>query len=221
MADAHVTYDGKDVVFYDAQLQDNIESWLLAGNWYELLNLEFIRKLQVEGNYVDVGAYIGTHSIFFSLFCPSTLVYSFEPQADVYPKLVRNLAANSVTNCQAFNVALSDTAATGTINGPASNVGGARLYPGNEVAVVTLDSFNFQGVTLLKIDVEGMELHVLRGATELLKGVKHLFVEIWPKERAESRASEYTFDKIVEFLKPFGIHHHTSMNDDLHYFKKG
>ena len=218
--DAIVKYDGKDVVFCDLQQQDFIEGLLLAGSWYELSNLEFIRNLNAKGNYCDVGAYIGTHSIFFSLFCSATQVYSFEPQIGVYQKLVHNIAANNITNCQAFNLGLSDVISRGTADGPDTNKGGAWLRSGDDVSVVTLDSLNLQGVTLLKVDVEGMELHALKGAETTLGGVEHLFVEMWSEASCKAKGCAYTVDSVVKFLEPLGFRCQERLVEDLFYFRK-
>lgn len=218
--DAVVNHEGKKAVFCDAQSPDCIEGWLLQGHWYELPNLQFIQNLHVTGNYVDAGSYIGTHAIFFSMFCPAARIFAFEPQADIYQKLNRNLELNGITNIKAFNLGLSDAPGRGNANGPESNKGGAWLRSGDTVDVVTLDSLNLPDVRLMKVDVEGMELQVLQGATETLKGVQHLFVEMWQKHTCEARGAAYTFDSVVAFLKPLGIEYQTELKDDLHYFKR-
>ena len=171
--DATVAYDGRAVEFHDVDPADYIGKILLGGEWYEMPNLEFIRGLQVGGTYVDAGAYIGTYSVFFSLFCPAERVYSFEPQPDIYDKLCWNLGLNGASNCVPLNMGLADTTRRCAprvvihgkeVSGEAArgNRGGAWLLPGDEIDVVTLDSLGIPDVRLVKIDVEGLELKVHR-----------------------------------------------------------
>ena len=47
-----------------------------------------------------------------------------------------------------------------------------------EIPMFTIDSFNYKDIDLIKIDVEGYEMKVLEGATETLKTVKFLMVEL-------------------------------------------
>ena len=219
--DASVSYEGTAVKFCDVIAQDYIEGLLLQGIWYELPNLEFVRSLKAEGNYVDVGAYIGTHTLFFSLFCPSKQVFSFEPQLDVFQKLTRNLEANGVTKCRALNMGLSDAPGRGIVRSGETNKGAGWLLPGDAVEVVTLDSLNLRDVILLKIDVEGMELRVLRGAVNTLKSVQYLFVEMWPEHVCKRCGVDYTVEQAKEFLAPLGFElQPQKLKEDLFFFQR-
>ncbi len=227
--DAVIRYAGRYVTFHGLQTGDYIGNKLLQGQWYELGNLEYIRSLNVAGRYADVGAYMGTHSLFFALFCRATQVYSFEPQADAFQKLTRNISVNAA-NCRAFNVSLSDTTGRGAVESTSPNMGGARLMPGDAVDTVTLDSLNLSGITLMKIDVEGMEYKVLQGAENTLRGVQHLFVELWdrnqcaqcsPKRPEETGGADFVFDKVTEFLSNRGFElQHVQLSDSLYHFKR-
>jgi FkbM family methyltransferase len=193
--DKIIEYAGKEVTFCDLNPKDALEGGenIYQGRWYELPTLEFIQSLEVQGNYADVGANIGTHSLFFSLFCPANYVYSFEPHRFAYLKLLKNLAANEIKNCTPYNMALSNEITDGHMFQVTDQAAQAHLskvtdgpwhdsWPGpsriNDVKVVTLDSLNLD-ISLLKIDVEGHEFEVLKGAKETLKSVEHLIVEIW------------------------------------------
>jgi FkbM family methyltransferase len=227
MGNAVIKYADRQVTFCDVQPKDYIEGKLLEGQWYELRNLEFIRSLQVRGNYVDVGACIGTHSLFFSLFCPATQVYSFEANPQAYQKLTRNLTANGVSNCQTFNVGVSDVAGRATIEElPGEpNLGATWLWLSGKddnaaVDVRPLDSFNLQNVRLMKIDVEGMELRMLHGAINILKGAEHLFIEMWSEPQSRDRGVEYTAPKITDFLTTQGFQLDQEYDDRLYHFQR-
>lgn len=220
--DAKIQYAGKEVTFLDAQPQDYIEGMLLAGQWYELKNLEYIRDLNVAGAYVDAGAFIGTHSLYFSLFCPSTRVYSFEANPRSWEKLVRNLNANGVTKCRALNVGVSDVEGHAVLReANETNRGATHLtIEDGEIEVLPIDFFQFENVKLMKIDVEGLELRVLNGAVNTLKTVEHLFVEMWSLPQSEDRGMEYTLPKVIDFTAAHGLRLVRELDDRLYHFSR-
>ena len=224
--EAIVKYDGQDVKFCHINPEDYIEGLLLKGVWYELSNLEFIRNLHAVGTYVDIGAYIGTHSLFFSQFCDSTEVYSFEPQPKSYFKLTQNLLANDVINitkCRASNLALGAEESQADIRGAnETNTGATQVVasPTGATHMVTLDSFFLSGIAVMKIDVEGFELDVLAGARATLPSVEHLFIEMWSEKSSADWGVPYTVPAVIEFLKPLGFKLRVKLTEDLHYFSR-
>src|SRR5208282_4593117 len=221
---AVVEHAGKQVTFCDANPKDYVEGMLLEGTWYELQNLEFIRSLQCGGTYVDIGAFIGTHSLFFSLFCPAEKVYSFEVNPRAYEKLRKNLAANNASNVHVYNLGLSDDVGGAVFHETNETNRGASFLKGNEgeTFVAPLDSLLIPDVRLMKVDVEGMELRVLKGAVRTLKTVEHLFVEMWSEAQSKDRDSEYTAPQVVEFLAEQGLMLQRELaSDRLYYFLRG
>lgn len=94
-------------------------------------------------------------------------VVSFEPQPDVYNVLTRNVRG------KCYNMGLSDSADTLSmpkiLTGSRANYGGQSIGTRSELGTIpvevrTLDSFGFTDVGFMKIDVEGFEERVLRGA---------------------------------------------------------
>ena len=224
MSNAIVEFAGKRVTFCDVSREDYIEGMLSGGRWYELSNLEFIRGLGIDGNYVDVGAYIGTHSVFFSLFCRASIVYSFEPQRDIYGKLLENLEINGIKNCLPFNLALSNHGGFCEISNHQANRGGGELCESTDpstIPMITLDSLGLKDISVMKIDVEQAEMNVLEGSQETLKQVKHLFIELWGKESCANHKVECMLDSVVDFLSKRGfVHQSQQLDDELHYFKR-
>jgi len=138
--------------------------------------VEMFRQLIGPGDVVlDVGANIGVHTLFFARHVgPSGAVVAVEPQRVVFQTLCANMALNSVTNAWCFPCAAG--AGPGEVAVPPVNyatpgnfgglsVGGAQ---GERVPVITLDGLNAPRCRLIKLDVEGAEEQVLRGAVKLI-----------------------------------------------------
>ena len=142
---------------------------------------------------LDIGANIGVHSLLFSgLAGTRGRVHAFEAQRILFQMLAGNLALNSIENVYARQVALG--AAAGMLRlqpvdyAQPWNFGGmglieespdpqfARGTPERAAAdrqelieVATIDSFALPQVDFMKIDVEGMELDVLRGGVATIE----------------------------------------------------
>ena len=136
-----------------------------------------------------------------------------------YDKLVRNMHVNGASNYILVNAGLSDEPGRGRMAESLSNGGGSQLLTGDDVDVFTLDSFNLNA-SLLKIDVEGMELKVLQGAKHTLENVQHLFVEMWDEAASSRNGVKYTRNETVELLAGSGFKLVKELAEDLHYFTK-
>lgn len=116
---------------------------------------------------VDIGAFIGSHSSEYVLHAAG--VVSFEPN----PTAFKCLTHNCPTAIK-YNVALGDRECVRYWTRIYPNCGASYLAdtPSPDcltVPIRTLDSFNLTNVGYMKIDAEGEEVKVLRGACELLK----------------------------------------------------
>ncbi|UVL38917.1 FkbM family methyltransferase [Pseudomonas sp. B21-040] len=145
--------------------------------------LDFLSKLIKPGmNVLDVGAFIGTHTLAFAQFVgESGRVYSFEPRKEIYQVLCSNILANHLKHVTAFNKGLAET--TGYIALEAIditesvNFGGLsidNLIPEKinnvyQVEISTVDSLGVSTVDFIKLDVEGMERRVLEGAIKVIE----------------------------------------------------
>lgn len=218
--DAVLEYDGKQVIICDCDPVDCVQSGLLTGHWYELDLLQLIDKLSISGNYLDIGAYVGTFSLFTSLFCPSRAVYAIEPQLDIYDKLVRNIQINAVQKCKTLNIAVSDYDGRGQMTYSNTNRGGSRLLSGATVAVTTLDALQIPDVKVVKIDVENGELAVLRGGQNTVSKADHLFIEVWPASTCQRYNMPYVGQQVIDLLSGMGFSHQCELSGDNHYWKK-
>lgn len=148
---------------------------------------DFFRQIVRRGDVVvDVGANIGAHTLQFAqLTAPTGRVYAFEPQRLAFQVLCANMALNSVTNAYCFQQAAGRE--LGWVSVPfmdpirPANFGGLSLVAasrGDRVPVTTVDALELTACRLIKVDVEGMELDVLRGALETIRRTRPiLYVE--------------------------------------------
>jgi len=131
---------------------------------------------------VEVGANIGAHTVQMAkLVGPQGTVLAFEPQRVIFGLLCANLMLNEQFHAQPIRAAVGDT--HGTVPVPvldpraAQNFGGVSLSPsaaGDMVPLVMLDDYTLPSLQLLKIDVEGMEVKVLKGARRTIRAHRPL-----------------------------------------------
>jgi len=141
------------------------------GTFYEPDLLAYVHVKGLEGTYVDVGAHVGNHSLFFAAECPSTRVVSIEPNDRVIDLLLKNTQDFAVP-VTVWPVVVHDTWRTaGLIDIVRGNAGMARAVEGGDVQVCTLDRIlaSDDAVVVIKVDVEGEEPAVLRSGAETIK----------------------------------------------------
>ena len=138
---------------------------------------------------VDVGANIGAFSLYQAMAKNAKRVIAFEPSPLVFPRLVKNVEMNGRRNVRVVNAAvgskpgvLSFSEGRMSINSRISESGPLK------VSCVTLDEelFDIPSIDILKVDTEGYEMHVLRGASETLQKTRRIALELhYSGEREE------------------------------------
>jgi FkbM family methyltransferase len=174
-----VTTDTGDT--FEADLSSTLEWHLWAFGCYEPHFAELFRLLVRAGDRcVDVGANVGVHAVRLArLVNPGGEVIAIEPDPEVIRRTERNIALNQLSNVRLVNAAASDTAGEMNLYRPANadtNRARASLlrYPyltGETITVpvVTVDDVcGSDRVALIKIDVEGHEESVVRGAAGVI-----------------------------------------------------
>ena len=132
-----------------------------------------VRFLRADDHFVDVGANVGTSSVFAAAFAPGVRVTSVEPGDAARRRLTENLALNGLAVDRVVSSAIGPTQghARFTIGQDTLNSLAEDVAPDTvEVDVTTLDALTAgDRPALVKIDVEGAELEVLKGAIEVLR----------------------------------------------------
>nr|WP_173645079.1 FkbM family methyltransferase [Saccharolobus solfataricus] len=128
--------------------------------------------------FVDVGAYIGSYTIRAGI--RGANVIAFEPNPVSFKILELNVKENEIeSKVKLFNNAVWSR--SGKIELFANNdMTSAYNNKGNKIVVnaIALDSLNLKRVNLLKVDVEGAELEVLKGAMNTLDVTDKILIEV-------------------------------------------
>lgn len=175
---------------------------------YGQFEWELLEQLIEPGSIVvEVGANIGTHTISLAKSVGSEgRVIAIEPQRVIFQYLCANISLNGLMNVETYNCGCgceSGTLLVPPINYSAEtrqNFGGVSLKPtgdGETVQILRLDDLigEKRRVSLIKIDVEGMEVEVLKGAIATIEESRPiLYVE---NDRPEKS------DELIRFL--FGL----------------
>jgi FkbM family methyltransferase len=189
---------------------DNIISRSLreSGEWAQGEIDLLCHLINSKDTVLDVGAFIGTHTLAFSRKVGGAgKVYAFEPQPTFFEVLKRNIEQNALTNVCALGVALadrngraeiseidvSDTFNFGQTSVSAVESAASVAVSRRAVDLMTVDQLALDRCDLIKIDAEGMEIEVLRGAQQTLCSMR-------PIVSAECNSLEHGLP-VAEFLK--------------------
>ena len=160
--------------FFIDDPSDMIKQVIVAGYAWERHQVEIFEEHVEPGSVaVEVGAHIGSHTVAIArLVGPWGRVYAFEPQRKIHRELYHNLALNGLSNVVPLRYAIGAGETRIVEMNPATqgNEGGTGVGAGGDrTELRSLDSFGFERVSLLKIDVEHYENEVLAGAVETIR----------------------------------------------------
>lgn len=184
---------------------------VLAGDGHEAFREEWVGKYVRPGDVaVDVGANIGLYTLALARAVgPAGWVFAFEPEPKNFLMLQRNLVLNGCANVGAFRTAVCRSSGCVRLHLSDSNSGDHRVYPvpgeGRDsfvnIPAVSLDDFLAGGeVNFLKVDVQGAELDVLRGAQRLIASQPRLamLVEYWPQGLRQAGGSAAELGRLLQ-----------------------
>ena len=164
---------------------------------------------------LDIGANLGTFTVALAKHIAPRggKIYSFEPQRIVFYQLCGNVFLNRLENASPQNIALSGVNERKEIPAmnfhAALNIGGYSLVPGKDAQekLETTDPCEFRRlddfelpsrITMIKIDVEGMEMEVFRGA------INRISKDGFPPILFESLSSDSRATEVKDLLSGLG-----------------
>ena len=182
------------------------------GHW-EKPTMDICRSYLKSDSYViEVGAHIGSHTVILSDICKDGVVYSFELQKLIFQLLNANLLLNTCKNVYTYMEAASDENKIESIgeidyenmtkfNSGLGSLNAVRQYQGYPINIISLDNkfSEIKKLDLIKIDAEGHEVPVLKGAKELIKKFKPLILtefDINNKQEIIDLLPEYKFEDV-------------------------
>jgi len=199
-----VTVKSKDGIFFCG---DNIFSVWAGSNFHEQ---ELRKYFNIsEGTFIDIGANIGKFSIIMGKKIDDKgKVLAIEPHPENFKILQRNIELNNLKNVTTLNLACSNkkgnlqlfldedgTGGHSTIKSKKTRAGNNKIWVKAETLDTIIKKEKIKKVNLIKIDVEGAEAEVLKGAIKILK-------KSHPKIIFEAWDEQY-LKKVKEVLKPF------------------
>lgn len=191
---------------------------------------EALKYVKNFNHVVDIGAHVGISVIqWSSIFSKVT---AFEPMIDHFNCLVKN--TENLKNVICYNSAISNT--DGSIYGAyrsTKNSGSFQLLDSNysqpnkksprkiyEISVKQLDSYNFENIDLLKVDVEGWELEVLKGSTETIKKHKPVLLIEFTGGSSSKSLHRYDVNEYLNLIENLGYKKVSSIESDTIYVSK-
>jgi FkbM family methyltransferase len=161
---------------------------------------------------VDVGAWCGTWTLSMQQFAKQ--IHCYEPNKIHYGCLVRNISAYS--HVESFNQALGNKDGLVKLTTESATQNTRVLLEKGDTQINKLDSLGYNKIDLIKIDVEGLEMEVLKGATKILNNVEYLMIEL------NGNSERYGSSKknIKEHLNALGFKVLLKKWPDIFYYKK-
>jgi FkbM family methyltransferase len=198
---------------------DAVVSRDIADGSYEPAETAVMRRLIAPGmSVLDIGANIGYYTLLFAnLVGPEGKVHAFEPAPKALRLLRKNINANTLTNVIVHACAAGADITEERLYLNDYNAGDNRIYKSDgmesvAITVRTIDSLvpENQRVDFIKMDVQGYEWHVIRGAKRIIEGDRpSIVLEFSPRGIARCGGSAkdllrylehrgYSFEEILE-----------------------
>jgi FkbM family methyltransferase len=192
--------------------------WERFGDRHNWAFARCIDSCKGESVFLDVGAHVGLYSLPVSrALAAGGRVFAFEPSRGSYGYLIKNVAYNGFTNIETYNLVVADSESPGVPfyerTDPDSATSGLTMrtkdseerYVLTQVPKVSLDSFcdeNHVAPDVIKIDTEGSELFVLKGARAVLARRRPLiFLSVHP---SHLRSLGQSTEEVVALLSELG-----------------
>jgi FkbM family methyltransferase len=196
-------HDWDSAFHHHIRSQDPIENFCIGKEREVLTNQLNNRKLR---SFVDVGAHLGFWSLYMSNIFKT--VHSFEPNSETYDFLKKNTENNK--NIFLYDFALGDDDSFVDMSYFGDNSGMSKVVKnGTSTKCTTLDSLNLIDLDLIKLDCEGFEFFVLKGAEKTIR--KYQPIIVLETNGLEKVLFDLNGTEVNEFLSMMGykrIFHH-------------
>lgn len=175
----------------------------------ELRVLEKLIKASKGTTILDIGANIGHHSLFFASFGKET--HAFEPLAVLAKEIARKKQKNNLKLIHIHEIALGEKNQTMEFFPPASNNTGTGSFVNLNlntkpilIKVFNGDQFLAQqkigDIGLIKIDVEGFEIQVLKGLQQTLSANRPIVFFEWSQEKSSALKEQSETEKAASLF---------------------
>ncbi len=206
-------------IAYDPRLSAVGQRFYFEGS-FEQTQLDTIRQyVKTDGIVFDIGANIGTHTVFFSDIARSGSVFAFEPARAPYHLLLRNI--DGIPNVIPVNLALSNASAEmdfyecddNALSGLKDTLR-SKIRTRSKTLVTTGDTFfelfSLPRLDFVKIDVEGFERDVIAGMKKTLRKFHPvIFCEIYQGTNSNPDPVGTTRDVMSLGYSAFVLHENT------------
>lgn len=200
----------KDNIILNVDISDYLGHYYYFG-FSDTSHNSLERLCEADMTVLDIGTNLGYTALMMAKKATFGKVIGFEPDPQNFELCQRNLRSNNLTNLEVHNIGLGASAMSATIETRvAFNRGGNRINEnasdGVLVQVHALDEYvstlGIDRVDLIKIDVEGYEFQVLKGAEQTIRSHKPiLFIEVDDSNLKDQGASAET---LIAFIKSLG-----------------
>jgi FkbM family methyltransferase len=187
--------------------QDDLIGRMVADGreWEPHVRQEIERSARPDGLAVDAGAYIGLHTLTMSRWFKT--VHAFEPQRGIFQILCANLALSNRLNVLVHNTGLYHRAgsmrlapqerqevATPVVDGHPDyeHIKNAAALSfdfvtdgAGDVPAIALDDMSLENVALIKIDAQGADLHILKGAEGTIRRWRPTILFEWERDLSQ------------------------------------
>ena len=182
----------KNTVFWYQWDDKYIGQRIALGKYEPYLTKLILEKIKPESMMVDVGANVGYYSLLAGK--RTKKVYAIEPEELNFSILKKNAQSSGLKNVELIKAAAGDRQGRVVIKRSKVNPGAHKVVgSGGEIKMIRLDDLIKEKVDVIKIDVEGMEAEVIKGARNLIEKWKPIiFLEYGVNDRDK---------KMIEFLR--------------------
>ena len=204
--------------------QDYVSNDILIDGYYELKELrllvEWLKNKIKFGVVLDVGAYIGNHSLFFSRYFKK--VISYEPNPDSYELLKLNVKQKK--NVKINNYGLSNKSSFKKFYSYDLNYGGSSVIKNKKIphrkfyaSFRQYDKLKIRDkIDLVKVDVEGDEINVFKGMEKTLNKFSPIVVfESQNKEIINGSSKVINFLKSKKYSKFYTIENYKNVDVNI------